>query len=119
MPRRFSSQRRREALGPRCLRCGTTEDLTLDHVIARARGGKNDGNLQTLCGRCNTWKATRPHDYRVAGLPTKAGKARDDAAYRAGRKLWLATLEERRLTRTVYVSEAPDPPLDYEAQDSA
>jgi 5-methylcytosine-specific restriction endonuclease McrA len=44
--------------GYRCVRCGATEDLTLDHVIPRSKLGP-DGleNLQTLCRSCNEAKA--------------------------------------------------------------
>ena len=37
-----------------CASCGSGEDLTLDHKVARAHGGTNgSGNLQMLCERCN------------------------------------------------------------------
>lgn len=43
-----------------CRRCGSTEDLTIDHKIPRSRGGTNDeDNLQTLCRRCNSAKNNR------------------------------------------------------------
>ncbi|WP_345268156.1 HNH endonuclease [Nibrella viscosa] len=41
----------------RCQYCGTTEDLTLDHVIPKSKGGKtNWDNLLTACKRCNSRK---------------------------------------------------------------
>ncbi len=43
--------------GHRCLYCGTTEDLTLDHVLPKSRGGKTSwDNLATACKRCNSRK---------------------------------------------------------------
>jgi len=43
-----------------CQSCGKTlleTDLTIDHIIPLARGGKNDiSNLQTLCRHCNQRK---------------------------------------------------------------
>ncbi|OIN58926.1 HNH endonuclease [Arsenicibacter rosenii] len=43
--------------GHRCQYCGTTEDLTLDHVMPKSRGGKtNWDNLTTACKRCNSKK---------------------------------------------------------------
>ena len=36
-----------------CASCGSGENLTLDHKVARAHGGTNGiGNLQMLCERC-------------------------------------------------------------------
>lgn len=40
--------------GNKCIRCGSVEYLTLDHIIPKSRGGSNDDdNLQTLCRKCN------------------------------------------------------------------
>ena len=37
-----------------CLYCGSSKDLTLDHVIPRSRGGRNTWqNLATCCKSCN------------------------------------------------------------------
>lgn len=37
-----------------CQHCHTTENLTVDHVIAKSRGGSNRlENLQLLCFTCN------------------------------------------------------------------
>ena len=42
----------------RCIKCGSTNNLTIDHIISVYRGGDNsDGNLQTLCNICNAGKA--------------------------------------------------------------
>jgi CRISPR/Cas system Type II protein with McrA/HNH and RuvC-like nuclease domain len=43
-----------------CVYCGAKRDLTLDHVIPKSRGGKNDWfNLVTSCSKCNLKKANR------------------------------------------------------------
>lgn len=42
----------------RCLRCGATTELEVDHIVPVAHGGSNaDENLQTLCRRCNREKS--------------------------------------------------------------
>lgn len=46
--------------GYRCVQCGTTEDLTIDHIYPRIRGGGHtEDNLQTLCRSCNSRKGAR------------------------------------------------------------
>jgi hypothetical protein len=46
--------------GMRCMRCGSTESLTVDHVIPVIHGGSDEvGNLQTLCRSCNSKKGAR------------------------------------------------------------
>jgi hypothetical protein len=46
--------------GWRCVYCGevfATEQLTVDHVQPRSRGGDaSGGNVVTACGRCNSRK---------------------------------------------------------------
>lgn len=50
---------------PACLNCGTTDDLTIDHVVPMAKGGANyPDNLQSLCQDCNEKKFTKTTDYR-------------------------------------------------------
>ena len=49
----------------KCLRCGTTENLTMDHVIPVLLGGRTEkANIQVLCGSCNTSKRAKTIDYR-------------------------------------------------------
>ncbi len=46
--------------GYRCCICGSTEDLTLDHIVPVSRSGSNGpDNLQTLCRSCNSRKGAR------------------------------------------------------------
>lgn len=57
-----NSRRRRvyERDAYRCVHCGGTEDLTIDHKHPRIRGGTNaEDNLQTLCRSCNSSKGAR------------------------------------------------------------
>jgi len=46
--------------GHLCLHCGTTERLSLDHIIPWSKGGPDTyENLQTLCRSCNSRKHAR------------------------------------------------------------
>lgn len=46
-----------------CVYCGSTKDLTLDHVMPKSRGGGNDWtNLVTSCFKCNLRKGNRTPD---------------------------------------------------------
>lgn len=43
-----------------CQYCGSTKQLTLDHVIPRSKGGKHTwDNVVTACERCNSRKGDR------------------------------------------------------------
>jgi len=45
---------------PFCSVCGTTERLSVDHIVAKANGGTDDPtNLQTLCVTHNSAKGKR------------------------------------------------------------
>ena len=44
----------------RCKKCGSTENLEIDHIIPISKGGKSTySNLQTLCHKCNTEKGSK------------------------------------------------------------
>lgn len=44
----------------KCVGCGSTENLEIDHIKPIARGGNNDmDNLQPLCKSCNAQKSTK------------------------------------------------------------
>lgn len=51
----------------RCLACGSTSQLTVDHIVPLSRGGSNEiTNIQPLCFRCNSGKSGRHStDYRT------------------------------------------------------
>lgn len=52
-----------------CLYCGSTEDVTLDHVVALAAGGWDClDNLAPACRRCNLSKNDRPVEYLAGRL---------------------------------------------------
>jgi len=47
----------RRILSSPCQKCGSLEDITVDHIIPIVRGGRHAiGNLQALCRRCNCSK---------------------------------------------------------------
>lgn len=49
----------RESLGDRCAYCGSTQRLTIDHVVPLVRGGSNSiDNLIVACRSCNSRKGT-------------------------------------------------------------
>ena len=51
--------------GNKCLKCGSFENLSIDHVLSLSEGGNNStSNLQTLCMRCNSSKGGSCKDYR-------------------------------------------------------
>ena len=57
-----------------CGKLGTSENLTLDHILPRSRGGKNTWqNLVAACKKCNQKKANRtPSESKMR--PLKAPK---------------------------------------------
>jgi 5-methylcytosine-specific restriction endonuclease McrA len=53
-------------LGRQCLRCGSSEKPTQDHIVPLSKGGAHHPiNLQPLCRPCNEWKQARTRDYRT------------------------------------------------------
>jgi 5-methylcytosine-specific restriction endonuclease McrA len=58
-----------------CQYCGKTRDLTLDHVVPKARGGKSAWtNLVTACKRCNTTKGNNTPEEAGVRLKLKPYK---------------------------------------------
>ena len=46
--------------GRKCLFCGSTENLSIDHIHPFSKGGKTElSNLQTLCMTCNRKKKNK------------------------------------------------------------
>lgn len=49
--------------GYECVYCGSRMQLTIDHVVPKSRGGKNEWtNLVTSCFKCNIRKSNRTPD---------------------------------------------------------
>lgn len=58
--------------GRRCLCCGASRPLQVDHIKPRYLGGTNDSdNLQTLCRSCNQDKGIKSIDFRKKKTPLK------------------------------------------------
>lgn len=54
--------------GFKCVYCGSTKNLTLDHKVPQSRGGSHDPeNLCCCCGSCNSSKGARtPQEWMEA-----------------------------------------------------
>ena len=53
-----------EKAGNRCLCCGSSGPLTIDHIVPLSRGGSNNiENIQPLCQSCNSSKGTKTINY--------------------------------------------------------
>lgn len=68
--------------GNRCLCCGTTERLQIDHIVPITKGGtRSIDNLQPLCKSCNCKKHLGIIDYRTRSecqsMSTNVGNARE------------------------------------------
>lgn len=63
--------------GGRCVQCGSTTLLHVDHITPLSKGGANAmGNLQTLCKKCHEIKTGRPlRDWREGNTGNKSGKS--------------------------------------------
>jgi len=54
----------------RCQYCGKPQELTVDHILPRSRGGQDTWvNLTTACTKCNQKKGNRTPE--EAGMPLK------------------------------------------------
>mgnify|MGYP000435089036 CR=1 FL=1 len=53
----------------KCVACGTSEDITRDHIVPLSRGGSDDiSNIQPLCRACNSAK----NKYKIVDYRTGA-----------------------------------------------
>ena len=85
----------------RCVYCGLqfpAEELTVDHVQPRVRGGDNSGgNVVTACGGCNALKGHRRlSEFLAADLQTRTN------FFRLARAVWprhLRAVEEELRAR--------------------
>lgn len=49
-----------EMYGYQCVTCGTSEDLTIDHIIPKSKGGTDElENLRVMCRSHNAQKNAR------------------------------------------------------------
>lgn len=56
-----------EILGSACLKCGSDEKITQDHIVPLSKGGlHHPRNVQPLCRPCNERKQASIADYRTA-----------------------------------------------------
>lgn len=54
-----------EKYGNHCLKCKSTNKITMDHIVPLSKGGRNSiENVQPLCVSCNSRKRTKTIDYR-------------------------------------------------------
>ncbi len=56
----FDDERLKATLPQVCWYCGSTDRLSMDHIIPRSRGGGDSGeNLLTVCHPCNSSKGSK------------------------------------------------------------
>ena len=59
----------RELYGSLCYRCGSTKDITIDHIVPKSAEGRGiPTNLQPLCQKCNQEKADRIPEKLILAL---------------------------------------------------
>jgi 5-methylcytosine-specific restriction endonuclease McrA len=61
--------------GHKCVYCSSVKNLTIDHVIPKSKGGKNNwDNLVTCCSSCNAKKGDRTPEQANLKLNVKPSK---------------------------------------------
>jgi 5-methylcytosine-specific restriction endonuclease McrA len=73
-----------------CQYCGSTKNLTIDHVIPRSKGGQHSwDNVVAACERCNSSKGDRlPHEANM--VPKAKPKAPIHPAVAFAEQFWKA-----------------------------
>ena len=70
-----------------CQYCGSTSELTFDHVVPRSLGGKTTWtNVVTACAPCNLSKGARPLSASGKRLRRKPKRPSSEQLLNAGRK---------------------------------
>lgn len=95
----------------KCLKCGTMEDLTVDHIVPESQGGPYTvHNLQTLCSTCNEEKDTQTIDYRKFKV---TGKADINRGKLHNTKLKMKTFTNEEVYEMIAETEGAYPAVHY------
>lgn len=80
--------------GRRCLACGSTENLEIDHVRPISAGGRSEAaNLQVLCRVCNRRKRSRTVRYESVQERLPEGEAEGEAQLKTEKKHTARVIE--------------------------
>lgn len=61
--------------GRRCVLCGSTERLEIDHIVPLSKGGEHaESNVQPLCRGCNARKGSKPMSSLVSAGTTRSAR---------------------------------------------